>query len=390
MKNSEAFFENGSWYHRTKILNDDYTVKYSKKGGFKTEEEAKESYMKYDKDFKDKIAGTLHTFGNDLTFKDFLIYWFDNIFSQRIESTTKMISSYTLYSLILPNIVQDIKLKFVTTEFLNELFKKIETVSSSPSVRKAQELIRIALNDALAEKKIITNPMNEINLKKRERKKIIILNKNQIKQFLSYVANDNWYLEILLALFCGLRKGEIEGLKFSDFDMNEKTVKISRQIVANYLMEDNKEVRTFKIKEYQLTERDPKTVNSYRKLRVPDIIIEQLINRKNLIEYYKKRFKDYEDNDYISCQTNGKPHSLSAFNGYLRRVCKKLALPQITVHGLRHMYATILIENGVELVQISGLLGHDSINTTFEYYCDVMEEDRNINNYINNSFAVNC
>ena len=35
MKNSVAFFENGSWYHRTKILNNDYTVKYGKKGGFK-------------------------------------------------------------------------------------------------------------------------------------------------------------------------------------------------------------------------------------------------------------------------------------------------------------------------------------------------------------------
>lgn len=66
---------------------------------------------------------------------------------------------------------------------------------------------------------------------------------------------------------------------------------------------------------------------------------------------------------------------------------KIVALPQITVHGLRHMYATILIENGVELVTISALLGHNSINTTFEYYCDVMEEDNNINSYLNTAFA---
>lgn len=52
------------------------------------------------------------------------------------------------------------------------------------------------------------------------------------------------------------------------------------------------------------------------------------------------------------------------------------------------MYATILIEQGVPLVKISGLLGHDSIHTTFEYYCDIMEEDKNINAFMNNTFVV--
>ena len=209
---------------------------------------------------------------------------------------------------------------------------------------------------ALFEKRINYNPMNGVKFIKRCRNSIVILSKNEIKKLLEYVVNDNWYLEILLALFCGLRKGEIEGLKFSDFDLKEKTMNISRQVVAKYILENGMEIKGFKIKEYGTSEREPKTINSFRKLRVPDIIIEQLNSRKTLIEYYKQRYKDFEDNDYISCQTNGKPHSLSAFNNYLKRICKKLALPQITVHGLRHMYATILIENGVELVTISALL----------------------------------
>ena len=96
--------------------------------------------------------------------------------------------------------------------------------------------------------------MSEIIFIKRTKNKIIILSKNEIKKFLSYVCNDNWYLEILLALFCGLRKGEIEGLKFSDFNIKEKTVEISRQVVANYSLENGMEVKGFKIKEYSIKE----------------------------------------------------------------------------------------------------------------------------------------
>jgi len=386
MKNNIAFFENGSWYHRTKTLNNDYTVKYGKKGGFKTKEEAEESFQKYDNEFKSKILGNTNDLNNQISFKEYLIYWYENIFIERIENTTQMISAYILYNIIIPNVDKDIQLKFVTKDYLSNLFDKILGIYSEQTARKTQEIINIAFKDALFKKQINYNPMSEITFIKRTKNKIIILSKNEIKKFLSYVCNDNWYLEILLALFCGLRKGEIEGLKFSDFNIKEKTVEISRQVVANYSLENGMEVKGFKIKEYSIKEGDPKTINSFRKLRVPDIIIEQLNSRKKLMDYYKQRYKIFEDNDYISCQKNGKPHSLSAFNNYLNRICKKNGLPKITVHGLRHMYATILIENDVELVTISALLGHNSVNTTFEYYCDVMEEDDNINSYLNTAF----
>lgn len=383
-----AFFENGSWYHRTKELNEDYTVKYSKKGGFATEKEAEESYNEYEERFEKASSGKLLKIDDNLTIKNYLIYWYENIFVQRIESTTKMISAYTLYSLVIPNINIDIKLKLLTAEYINDLLKRIEGMSSIACAKKSREILNIALKDAISDKRITFNPMEEVKQYFTQRKKIIILSKKELKLLLSIASQDNWYLEVLLGLFCGLRKGEIEGLKFSDFNIEEKTVTISRQIVAEYEFENDMEKKGFKIKDYTLAERDPKTINSFRKLRVPEIIIKQLQNRKQLIEYYKSRYEDFEDNDYISCQQNGKPHGLCSFNSYLKRTCKKIGLPHITVHGLRHMYATILIEQGVPLVKISGLLGHDSIHTTFEYYCDIMEEDKNINAFMNNTFVV--
>ena len=86
-----AFFENNSWYHRYKELQDDMTVKYSKKGGFETPEEAEESYWKYENRFKEKQREFQIAYmkNADIMFGDYLKYWFEHIYSIRIEATTK-------------------------------------------------------------------------------------------------------------------------------------------------------------------------------------------------------------------------------------------------------------------------------------------------------------
>ena len=63
-------------------------------------------------------------------------------------------------------------------------------------------------------------------------------------------------------------------------------------------------------------------------------------------------------------------------------------MPHITVHGLRHMFATILLEQGVSIAKISGMLGHSSVHTTFEFYLDVMDADEKIMQFMNTEFAV--
>lgn len=110
--------------------------------------------------------------------------------------------------------------------------------------------------------------------------------------------------------------------------------------------------------------------------------------RKELVERNRLREgQNYSDRDYISCQENGKLHSITALNNALTKLCSRNSLPHITVHGLRHMYATILIEMNVPLVKISALLGHSSVHTTFEYYCEVMDENENILAFMNNAFV---
>lgn len=379
-----VFFEGSSWYHRTKELMDDFTTKYSKKGGFKTPEEAEESYWEYEERYKEKQREfqVAYLKNQDVMFGEYLKYWFEHIYSLRIETTTKMIGSYTLYELILPNMEADIKLRYITVEYLDSLLERVAKICASAG-NKGRELLSLAMKDALFDGFINHNPIPETKKYPRTKPKIRILSKAKLKVLLKAASKNPWYLEILLALFCGLRKGEILGLKFSDFDFEKQTVRISRQLVANVKVKEG-----FEIEDYSLMERDPKTENSFRILKVPKAIMEEVIRRQRYVEMKKEwAGKDYEDYGYISCQENGKPRGLSSMNQALTKLCERNGLPAITVHGLRHMFATILIEHGVPLVKISGLLGHNSIHTTYEYYCEVMDEKDKIIAFMNDTFV---
>ena len=292
-----------------------------------------------------------------------------------------------MYDLVFPNMEQDIKLRYVSVEYMDALLEKVSHSCASAG-NTCRAYLNIAFKDAVIEGYIPRNPIPDTKAYKRKAPKVTIYSKDKLKIFLKAASKDEWYLEYLLGVFCGLRKGEILGLKFSDFDSDfdfeQHTVSVRRQLGANPVMEE----RSSKIASYSVIEKDPKTFNSVRTLRIPQVIETEVLRRKNKIDEERAALMDgYEDNDYISCQPNGRPHNMSSMNIALTKLCNRNGLPKITVHSLRHMFATILIEQGVPLVKISALLGHSSVNTTFEYYCDVMDENENIINFLNEKYS---
>lgn len=382
-KYPHAFFERNSWYHRTKVLQEDYSVKYGKIGGFKTDKEAEDAYNKHMEEFDRTMKVKLLPHGKDITVKEYLVYWYESIFSERIESTTGYVSAYVLYSFLLPSIDDDMKLRLINVEYINAVLKAAAKYCESAG-NKSRELLFIAFKDAVVERMIPNNPV--IGTKKYPRKKanVMILNKEQTKRFLLAAKARNWFLEIILALYLGLRKGEILGLKFSDFDMEKKIVHIQRQLVSDVKVEKG----GYRIEEYNIVERDPKTEKSNRILRVPNIVLVELEKRRQMVQLDKSMLgEQYCDSDYVSCQKNGLRRGLSSLNSEINRICEANLLPHITVHGLRHMFATILLERGVSIAKISGMLGHSSVHTTFEFYLEIMDEDTKMMEFMNKEFV---
>ena len=389
---SVAFFERGSWYHRTKELADDYTVKYGKIGGFQTQEEAEESYKKHNEDFIKELTANHLMIDKEVMLSDYLVYWFEHIFRERdVDSNYEVGVAYVIYNFVLPYLKQDdekanIKLRLASTDYFNSLLEELSKITESAG-NKCREVLSLAMKDAKEDQYINTNPIESVKKYKRKKSKVKILNEQELKKLLNEAKGSSWYLEILLATFCGLRKGEIIGLKFKDFNIENQTVKIDRQLVRSAFLEDNPEATTVKVGKYKLLEKPPKK-DSYRTLRIPKVIIKELNKRIDKLNEQKSEYNEFEDNDYISFQEKiGKTHSPNSLNSYLSKTCTKLNITNVTVHGLRHIFATILIERGVPLIKIAALLGHSNPHTTFEIYCDVMEEKEKILAFINNKFS---
>ena len=389
---SKVFFERGSWYHRTKELQDDYTVKYGKLGGFKTEAEAEESRLKYEEKYQRQLTDNHLQIDSEVMLADYLIYWFENIFRERnVDCNYETGIAYVIYNFIVPILRQEdgkanIKLKLANTDYFNSLLKELEKITPSAG-NKCREVLFHAMRNAKENNYIKDNPVELADKYYRNKPNVKILNENELSALLKSARYGNWYLEILLATFCGLRKGEIIGLKFSDFNIEKQTVSINRQLVISSKIAENEDAVKVKVDKYELIEKPPKK-NSYRTLRVPKIIIKELEKRMKKHKKDKEIYKNFEDYEYVSFQEdNGKPHSPNSLNSYLKKVCKASNVPLVSVHSLRHLFATILIENGVPIIKISALLGHSNPHTTFEVYCDIMEERGKILNFINNTFT---
>ena len=191
---SKSFFENNSWYHRTKTLQADGSIKYSKKGGFATSKEADKSYDQCEAAFTKAYRAyqIAHQVNKEIMLKDYLIYWFEEVFSQRVESTTRMVGAYAIYDLIMPHLEYDIKVRYVNVDYLDTLLAEVAKASPSAG-NKGREILNLALKEAVIAGYIKTNPVTDTKPYKRSKPKITILSKAKIKILLKAASKNNWY-----------------------------------------------------------------------------------------------------------------------------------------------------------------------------------------------------
>lgn len=378
-KEPTTIYERGSWYYRYQVLDENLEKKYRKKGGFKTQEEAKQAFISYQKEIQKRKQSLTLRQRNTMLFSNYLKKWFEN--RESIDGSTRMVYEYVM-QLILQNL-EDVRLGAVNAEYIQSQIAWISRRTPSYG-EKLYELFSMALGDAFYNEKIPYNPMAGVPKPTRLKTRLVFLTSEQKKLLYQSIRNNDWCLEFLMALLCGLRKGEIHGLKFSDFDPEKKTVHVQRQVVNDFQLVDEKRIQV-------RIEKPLGALTGDRILSVPQIVLDELERRREKIEYEKVVCKrEYQDRGYLCCQKDGQCRGHASLNNELTKLCNRTGLPHLSPEDLRDLYATAMIkEEGVSFVILKGLLGYTTVEEAYERYCDLVEENTNLAGAIEKTIPLN-
>ena len=157
-KGKIAYFFRGSWYHNKKEMLPNGQVKYGRVGGFVSPKDAEESYYKLLNEFEIQSRKyVLPLIDREILLSDYLIYWYEEIYSKKVASTSSMGVSYTIYKLIIPNLPYSIKLRITTSEYITELLQRIDKLGKT-TANKSREILNLAFEEAISNKLITVNP----------------------------------------------------------------------------------------------------------------------------------------------------------------------------------------------------------------------------------------
>lgn len=226
---------------------------------------------------------------------------------------------------------------------------------SAKTVKNTIGFLSAAFRYAIKMEQLTDNPCDKATLPKGELKEVRVLHRDEIVPFLNALASApiDDRVAYMLALFLGLRRSEILGLKESDVDIINGMISVHN---TRHRVDGT---------DYDSS---PKTQRSTRVLALPDILIVEIAR---LLETHRQF--PYEKVDYLIQNGCGSVYTPGCLTQRLRRLQIEHNLPLVSLHKLRHTYASLLNESGVDMAQISRQLGHSNLSTTSNIYTHILK-----------------
>ena len=244
----------------------------------------------------------------------------------------------------------------ITSADVQTLYRKLQKEGSvdggalSPAtVRRIHSVLHQALNVAVDRHLIVKNPTNDVTLPKKVTAAKTILNDKQLERFMEAIKNDErWHDFFYLEITTGLRRGEICGLMWTDFDAEKGTLTVRRTL-------HNKEGGGYYVGE-------TKTGAGHRIIKLPPSTVQLLSERK------RTSISQWIFPNQIHPEDPIMPNS-----GYTRmkKLLAEAGLPDMRFHDLRHTFATHALTSGVDAKTLSGILGHTKTSFTLDTYTHV-------------------
>jgi len=337
-----------------------------------------------------QIKNNAYVDSKKVTTKGLMNEWYKKYVEGKLAPNTVRGYSVNIYKHIIPGI-GFIPLQQLTTKdiqnFYDEKLKYYDEDESSDDDKNnlsAKSIIYIhrnlskALDYAVKEKLILTNPAKDVELPSPEKFHGWVYDQKAIIELLRIVKDTEMELPIALAGLSGLRRGEVAGMVWDDIDLEKRILTVRKQRTTG-----NKASKRSKVK----------TAESYRCIRFSNALLE-ILERHNERQKTNKRLmgEDYKDLGFVCCEADGNIINPSNFSKRFSKILEINQLAPIRFHDLRHSFATNMIRLGIPVNTVSKMLGHSSPVVTLTVYAHVLNEmqdeavsklDADIEKYIN-------
>lgn len=376
----------------------------------KTEKQNKKALEKFVFEFEEKVLSGKYLNGEKLTYQEYVEIWLEEYAQKQMEITSLERSEDVLRKLVVPELghlklakIQPLHIQ----RFYDALIRNGYTMNGkhrdykTNTLRRIHHVISSTLNIAVRWQLIDSNPCTRVSPPKvdQEESSVKCFSLEEAQTFLEYldeeyVVHNGGKLKsdgsttgdifdtrrvplqmkvfFYLALFGGFRLGEMIALTWDDVDFQNNIIRITKS--------------TAKTKSGQVTKR-PKTHTSIRNVTLPVDVMDLLkVHRKEQYKYRLSIGSYWQGENYLFTQSDGRQMNICTPNHTFKKIIHRYngsaadgqQLPDISLHGLRHTSATLLIAQNIDVRTVSGRLGHAKCSTTMNIYAHALKKQDEI------------
>lgn len=315
-------------------------------------------------DYRYKQANDLLPTDNSITLEKYLKYWLFEVKSNEIKPSTLERYEGILRNYVTGSAIAKIKLKDLRTSHLQSYYNNLSKTYSASIINTLNKFIKSGLSHALSENYISKNYASLVTLKKKdEKKEIKHLTVEEQNRFLEVCKGHRLEALFYMALFTGLRLGELLALTWNDVDLDNAKVSVNKSVklVGVPDKEGNKEYKTIV--------QEPKTKSSIRVVPIPKVALNVLKQHKKI--QLKERVKAgelYINDNIVFANPIGGYINESNLRKIYKKLLAKAEIEEVKFHSLRHTYATTLFTKEVSPKVVQALMGHSDVGTTLNVY----------------------
>ncbi len=361
----------------TQIKNGNYVGRFVSKSGKRIKKEFKKlqecrRWLANAKHEDELYHGNV-TAHSDYTVDQWFSYWFENVKKPSLKYATQRM--YTMcYRLYIHDVIGSFSLADVKPMHCQMVLSRMKDKNLSKSTIDETRLVMHMMFDYAEENELIrTNPVKKsvkaVSAVQTTKKTGLTLEEE--RKFLEGIKGCVYENQFRFILQTGVRVGELAGLTWANVDFDNHLFYVKQ--------------RVFYVKHHVYDIGEPKTKSGIRMIPLTKIAEEALRNQQVVMQGIVPAEEKYRD--FVFLNKEGYPIRDECYNQVIAKICDKVGIRRISVHILRHTFATRCIEGGIKPKTLQTILGHSDLSMTMNIYVETTKDEsikemKTVENYL--------